>query len=98
MFKLKKYGGLLLTMLCLSACDTDDLWLDDSKVFHWQEQVQLSDGKVIWIERRIAGNGSFLPDSDFEATKEEVEVVDAANRWKIKGCRFLGCLKNPMPS
>ena len=82
MLKLKTYGLLLLGMLCLTACDTDDLWLDDSKVFHWQEQVQLSDGKVIWIERRIAGNGSFLPDSDFEATKDEVEVVDAAGLGK----------------
>ena len=78
MLKLKEYSLLLLGILCLSACDTDDLWLDDSKVFHWQEQVQLSDGKVIWIERRIAGNGGSLPDSDFEATKDEVEVVDAA--------------------
>ena len=82
MLKLKTYGLLLLGMLCLTACDTDDLWLDDSKVFHWQEQVQLSDGKVIWIERRIAGNGGFLPDSDFEATKDEVEVVDAAGLGK----------------
>ena len=78
MLKLKTYLCLLLGILCLAACDTDELWLDDSKVFHWQEQVQLSDGKVIWIERRIAGNGGFLPDSDFEATKDEVEVVDAA--------------------
>ena len=91
MLKLKTYGLLLLGILCLTACDTDDLWLDDSKVFHWQEQVQLSDGKVIWIERRIAGNGGFLPDGDFEVTRNEVEVMDAAgfdkpplwsDRWK----------------
>ena len=78
MFKLKKYSLLLLGILCLSACDTDKLWIDDSKVYRWQEEVQLNDGKVIWIERRLAGNGGFLPDSDFEVTKNEVEVVDAA--------------------
>ena len=37
MFKLKKYSLLLLGILCLSACDTDKLWIDDSKVYRWQE-------------------------------------------------------------
>ena len=72
MSDLKKYGLLLLGgILCLATCEFNN-------TYRWQEQVQLSDGKVIWIERRIVGKGGGWRDSDFEASKDEVKVVDAA--------------------
>lgn len=83
----RHYGLCLAATLWLAGC----FELEPMTRLSWKEEVELSDGTVILVERSLAGNGGIMRDSDFEIKENNVKVLDAkglpppppwSDKWK----------------
>ncbi|QMT39527.1 hypothetical protein [Neisseria shayeganii] len=84
----RRYGLCLAAALWLAGC----FELEPLTHQSWKEEVELSDGTVILVERRlVVQEGGLLPESIDKILKNEVEVLDAkglppppvwSDKWK----------------